>query len=133
MASASLDVSAFDVRIGSVANGSRTPFGHHVDRPATAEDAVARGEDLPSPLDAARGTGIGRTVAEVLIGASGELADRIPQGERGESVSVRRRTIPRNSRSRSSFCGRIAEVSCQLRTERTVAPVAFAIDACVSP
>src|ERR1700730_12440834 len=51
MESGGLDVSAFDVRIGSVANGLGAPFGHHVDRTATAENSVARSEPLS---DAAR-------------------------------------------------------------------------------
>jgi hypothetical protein len=43
--------------------------------------AAQRGETV-SAMDAATGN-IGRTLAEVLSGATGELADRIPKGERG--------------------------------------------------
>jgi hypothetical protein len=43
--------------------------------------AAARGEDVPA-MAAAAGN-IGRTLAEVLSGATSELADRIPAGERG--------------------------------------------------
>ena len=43
---AALDVSAFDVCIGSVANGVRAPVGHHIERPASAKEAVARSEPL---------------------------------------------------------------------------------------
>ena len=64
------------------ARADRADEAHNKAVAAYMTGAAMRGEAV-SAVDAANGN-IGRTVAEVLSGATGELADRIPAHQRGE-------------------------------------------------